>query len=1037
MASSQTSSMSLKKKDSIIDGRLLNRLTVVKRVESEHEDAKTMKLITYRIKQTGLYSLGKQMSEVYEEEMVEEFYETAAVHLHSEEKGGEVSGISAVVRGVEVHINRHTLKNLFQLPSSGLKIEEVETYGSDELLSNFWCVFIGNTEDKKVHPSCNKKRFILPFMYLHEFCFRVIENRTGAFDMCTNLRFRLMVTIMMGELVNWCHFLLKRLQEEISKPLSQRKSFGLILNNIMALSSVPFSDKAKKIGPGKFIGGTKPTAYNKESSLEDRPSALSLPTAKNPRDATEKKSSSSTGIKKRKNSEKEGRAEKKHKKAKKSKPTEVSATPVEPAVSAEVAQSAQPDREYLQGQTPVEETVEQLFKEGKSITAPPTVSSPVRASIPEQDPSPVRAPTPEHDPTPHRDPTPVRDVLPEQTPISVSVPEPTEPRVQDRSPSPTQIINATLFDVQVEQAYERFVQWKTYRVSPYRELYAWEDWEAEEKFILEVTDTSDIGLLIRWDNEFCRELITQFYINQAQATAKGKSKTVDAPICSSDSNDSEADDDALQAGLRMSREETQNVLSVHDQGTSADVPSPIQSHDEENAKLQEAATPVTSITSNDIQQEDTAPPQEQEEAERQQKESTPFVPLSTEDQAPKSQPPSSEENNIDAQASPSSHISESNRMLIVPPVHPITNIRRLLTAPEEKLARPGSPKSELRNDRLEALGRQTVFIQDAVDVLNNIAKSLDRLNFSTCEELGSVKSNLANVVEALLRLPQTLNIALSNLQNRQKKLLEEEQAKYSVSESKTAVTLKATRVKLTGHAKLIDDMSLSLQTLATKFSNGEEKQDDVVQLVNSISSAISEIHARKGEEESREAARRWRQQQEAHFSAVLDDSVASAINRLDAPARQVRIADSRPEFHDPRFPWKSTVQCPAVFKLLTDRQPTAEDIKKWRQNELMRYFVKLIKESAIFDRCKTLSDAANSFSSQLQKGVLPLQLAMKSKHKEGAMLTHQDDWILSFDQSYEGKAIYQNRGRDAFVNWWKNTEHDPTRHRPWRHKDHV
>ncbi|KAL6529352.1 hypothetical protein OROGR_014975 [Orobanche gracilis] len=73
-------------------------------------------------------------------------------------------------------------------------------------------------------------------------------------------------------------------------------------------------------------------------------------------------------------------------------------------------------------------------------------------------------------------------------------------------------------------------------------------------------------------------------------------------------------------------------------------------------------------------------------------------------------------------------------------------------------------------------------------------------------------------------------------------------------------------------------MSLSLQALAAKFSSVEEKQGDVVQLVESINSAVSAIHARKGEEESKEAARRWKQQQEAQFAAVFDDFVASDIN---------------------------------------------------------------------------------------------------------------------------------------------------------------
>ncbi|KAL6522259.1 hypothetical protein OROHE_016812 [Orobanche hederae] len=58
----------------------------------------------------------------------------------------------------------------------------------------------------------------------------------------------MMLAIMFGELVNWCQIILKRLQEEVSKPLSQKKSFGLLLNNIFSCLDVPFNKTAKKIG---------------------------------------------------------------------------------------------------------------------------------------------------------------------------------------------------------------------------------------------------------------------------------------------------------------------------------------------------------------------------------------------------------------------------------------------------------------------------------------------------------------------------------------------------------------------------------------------------------------------------------------------------------------------------------------------------------------------------------------------------------------------------------------------------------------------
>ncbi|KAL6508853.1 hypothetical protein OROHE_021412 [Orobanche hederae] len=33
---------------------------------------------------------------------------------------------------------------------------------------------------------------------------------------------------------------------------------------------------------------------------------------------------------------------------------------------------------------------------------------------------------------------------------------------------------------------------------------------------------------------------------------------------------------------------------------------------------------------------------------------------------------------------------------------------------------------------------------------------------------------------------------------------------------------------------------------------------------------------------------------------------------------------------------------------------------------------------------------------------------MLSKHKKGNWITQPEDWILSYDKSYDGRAIYQN-----------------------------
>ncbi|KAL6560865.1 hypothetical protein OROHE_006042 [Orobanche hederae] len=301
----------------------------------------------------------------------------------------------------------------------------------------------------------------------------------------------------------------------------------------------------------------------------------------------------------------------------------------------------------------------------------------------------------------------------------------------------------------------------------------------------------------------------------------------------------------------------------------------------------------------------------------------------------------------------------------------------MLTGPEEPVIRQESPRSALRTKRLEALGHQTVFIQDAVNALHKVGKALDKLNLSATEEIGGVTSDLYNIANALQVLPQLI---------------------------------KASGTKLTGHDKNLDDLSLSLQTLADKFNRIKGKQDDVLDLVQSINSHVSKINARNREEESREAARRWRLQKEAEIDAVFEESIAAAINRLGAFHQRYKVSRSRPEFQDPNVPWKDLVRPPAPINLPTDRQPSPEEIKQWKKTQLMRYFVILIRESTIFDRCKTLAKAATEFTARLEKGNLPLQLAMISKHRKGDRVTHPEDWILSYDKSCEGMAIYQNRG---------------------------
>ncbi|KAL6560925.1 hypothetical protein OROHE_006102 [Orobanche hederae] len=196
MSSSQTTSFTEKKKETIIDGRLFVQSVVMERIQNENDDVAAMEFVVSRIEQSGLFNLGRQYSELYDESLVEEFYQEASVRFRSEKKGGGVAEISASIRVVEIRINRHLLEDLFSLPSSGLKLEELESFGSEDLLSSFWCIFIGDMADKK--------------------------KTAGAFEMCTNLRFRMMVAILFGEPINWCQIILKRLQEEIGSGISDQ-----------------------------------------------------------------------------------------------------------------------------------------------------------------------------------------------------------------------------------------------------------------------------------------------------------------------------------------------------------------------------------------------------------------------------------------------------------------------------------------------------------------------------------------------------------------------------------------------------------------------------------------------------------------------------------------------------------------------------------------------------------------------------------------------------------------------------------------------
>ncbi|KAL6582469.1 hypothetical protein OROMI_006483 [Orobanche minor] len=741
MPSSQTSSHS-QKRDQIIDGRLFSRSTVMDRIISEVEDDESMERIISKIEEQDLYRLGRSHPELYDELIVEEFYRVATVKTHSRKHGGGIISISASIQDISICINQELLVSMFGLPSDGLTMEELESFESDELLTASWGLFIGKSSNKDVHPSCPKKKFCLPFVFLHDFCCRIIENRTGAFDTCTNLRCRMMIAILYGEKVNWSQIVLKRLSEEVSKPHSQKKSFGLLLNNILTRLGVRQSKPAKKIGTGKFIGGFKPSAYHQAGPIANRPFLNLMPSAKNPRGISSKSSvAEEESLKKRKRSVSDSKSplvEKKQKKASKSK---LRGTVTDPVIIKDV-HAAQPADHQTEGETPAVESItsqpilpepttsnDHIFAGLENLSESTShiksfVSSPDRVPIPEQDPTLHRVPSPSRDPTPDRVPSPVKDSSPIQDTTPVKDPIPTVNPIPVRSPSP----EAQTLSNRVDQAFARFIKWKSYRTAPYDVLINWKDLKEEEEFILEVTDSKEILLLFKMDNEECKELIYSHYLD-----------------------------------LNSSR-------STH--------------------SVQPDSTPV--------------PVDVSEEAERQKEpESTPI------------------------------HVSSE-----LGPSH---------AAASSSIRRPESTCSVSRKEQLNALGRQSLFLQDAVEALYQVGKEMDWLNLTASEEMESAKIELSKIAEAFNTLLKDLKEAFAKFQQLEEQLLLEEQSQLRTVESKMVAVLEYTDSRISDHDAKIHAMAKVISSFDEKLAKFEEQQDSVLKVLRSIDHTVSELNARKGE----------------------------------------------------------------------------------------------------------------------------------------------------------------------------------------------
>ncbi|KAL6565114.1 hypothetical protein OROMI_016564 [Orobanche minor] len=77
------------------------------------------------------------------------------------------------------------------------------------------------------------------------------------------------------------------------------------------------------------------------------------------------------------------------------------------------------------------------------------------------------------------------------------------------------------------------------------------------------------------------------------------------------------------------------------------------------------------------------------------------------------------------------------------------------------IRRPEYPRAEARKEQLNALGRQSLFIHDAVEDLYQVGKEMDWLNLTASEEMKSVKVEMTNIAEAFSTLPQDLKGAFA------------------------------------------------------------------------------------------------------------------------------------------------------------------------------------------------------------------------------------------------------------------------------------
>ncbi|KAL6557992.1 hypothetical protein OROMI_018342 [Orobanche minor] len=206
--------------------------------------------------------------------------------------------------------------------------------------------------------------------------------------------------------------------------------------------------------------------------------------------------------------------------------------------------------------------------------------------------------------------------------------------------------------------------------------------------------------------------------------------------------------------------------------------------------------------SHDIPREEQVPLPEQSEAERQREPEPTHVPLSLE----------------------------------LEPIH---------AAASSSIRRPESPCTEARKEQLNALGRQSLFIQDVVKALYQVGKKMDWLNLTASEEMESVKVEMTRIAKAFNTLPQDLKEAFAKFQHLEEQSLLEEKSKLRVVESQTV-----TNSRISDHDAKIHEMSKVITSFDEKLAKFEEQQDNVLKVLRSIDHTVSELNSRKGEGQS-------------------------------------------------------------------------------------------------------------------------------------------------------------------------------------------